>query len=300
MNLTGLHFLLTYQCTFECDHCFVWSSPYQTGTMTLADIRFYLQQARDTGTVTSVYFEGGEPSLYYSTLRRGVEMANEMGFGVGIVTNSYWATSLEDAIEWLKPFVGLVGDLSVSSDLYHYSEAISEQAQNASQAAEQLGIPLGYISIAQPEVEDAPSNVGQLPADSGVMYRGRAVEKLVPRAVLHPWEEFDKCPYEDLVEPGRVHLDPLGYIHICQGITLGNLHKTPLSQICQTYDPQTHPISGPLLTGGPAQLSRQYNLIPKAQYADACHLCYETRLGLREQFPDILGPDQVYGVGLPV
>ena len=80
MNLTGLHFLLTYQCTFECDHCFVWGSPWQSGTMTLTDIRFYLQQAQDTGTVTSVYFEGGEPFLYYPTLLRGVQLAHEMGF----------------------------------------------------------------------------------------------------------------------------------------------------------------------------------------------------------------------------
>ena len=298
MKITGLHFLLTYQCTFACDHCFVWGSPWQTGTMTLADIRFYLQQAQDSGTVTSVYFEGGEPFLYYPTMLRGVHLAREMGFSVGIVSNSYWATSLEDALEWLKPLAGLIDDLSVSSDLYHYSDALSQQAQNASQAAEQLGIPLGFISVAQPEAEDAPTSLGQLPADAGVMYRGRAVEKLVPKATLHPWDKFDKCPHEDLVEPGRIHLDPLGYIHICQGITLGNLHKKSLQQISLSYNPQTHPINGPLLAGGPAKLNRYYDLTPKAQYADACHLCYETRLELRERFPEILGPDQVYGVGL--
>ncbi len=299
MNLTGLHFLLTYQCTFACDHCFVWGSPWQTGTMTLADIRFYLQQAQDTGTVTSVYFEGGEPFLYYPTMLRGVQLAHEMGFSVGIVSNSYWATSLEDALEWLKPLAGLIDDLSVSSDLYHYSEDLSQQAKNASRAAEQLGIPLGFISVAQPDAEDTPASLGQLPAEAGVMYRGRAVKTLVPKAALHPWEQFDKCPYEDLVDPGRVHLDPLGYVHICQGIALGNLHQTPLGKICQTYDPHTHPINGPLLAGGPAALTRQYGLTPKAEYADACHLCYETRLHLRERFPEILGPDQVYGVGLP-
>jgi len=299
MKLTGLHFLLTYQCTFECDHCFVWGSPWQSGTMTLADIRFYLQQAQETDTVTSVYFEGGEPFLYYPTLLRGVQLARELGFSVGLVTNSYWATSLEDALVWLQPFTGLIEDLSVSSDLYHYSEEISQQAQNASQAAEQLGIPLGFISVAQPEAEEAAAAVGQLPSEAGVMYRGRAAEKLVPKASLHPWDEFNHCPYEDLVEPGRLHLDPLGYVHICQGITLGNLQDTPLKQICEIYDPIMHPINGPLLTGGPTALVQNYNLPHKDRYADACHLCYETRLTLRERFPEYLGPDQVYGIGLP-
>ena len=298
MKLTGLHFLLTYQCTFACDHCFVWGSPWQSGTMTLADIRNYLEQAQETGTVTSVYFEGGEPFLYYATLLRGVQLAREMGFSVGIVSNSYWATSLEDALEWLRPFAGLIDDLSVSSDLYHFSEEISQQAQNAARAAEQLGIPLGFISVAQPEAEDAPSTVGQLPDAAGVMYRGRAAVKLLSQASLHPWEQFNRCPHEDLVDPGRVHLDPLGYIHICQGITLGNLRQTPLQEICERYDPQNHPINSPLLAGGPAELARRYNISPQLQYADACHLCYETRLALRERFPEILAPDQVYGVGL--
>lgn len=38
MTLRGLHLLLTYQCNLECDHCFVWGSPWQAGTMTLQGI----------------------------------------------------------------------------------------------------------------------------------------------------------------------------------------------------------------------------------------------------------------------
>jgi hypothetical protein len=49
MKLTGLHFLLTYQCTFECDHCFAWGSPFQKGVMKLNEIRSYLQQAKENG-----------------------------------------------------------------------------------------------------------------------------------------------------------------------------------------------------------------------------------------------------------
>ena len=78
MKLSGLHILLTYQCTFECDHCFVWGSPFQEGTLTVKQIEDILTQAKDAG-VTSIYFEGGEPFLYYALMLRGVEMAYEMG-----------------------------------------------------------------------------------------------------------------------------------------------------------------------------------------------------------------------------
>jgi hypothetical protein len=299
MKLSGLHLLLTYQCTFECDHCFVWGSPFQAGVMTLKDIQEILRQAQETGTIESIYFEGGEPFLYYPILVQAIREAAQQGFQVGIVSNSYWATSAADALEWLRPLVGLVSDLSVSSDLYHYSQEQSQQAENARLAAEALGIPLGTLSVAQPEAVNAVEAVGQLPqGGSAVMYRGRAAEKLTARSKGTPWEQFSACPHEDLREPGRVHLDPFGNLHICQGISLGNLFHTALKTICETYDPEAHPVIGPLLRGGPAELAKIHDLAPEAntRYADACHLCYETRRSLRQRFPELLGPDGMYGI----
>jgi MoaA/NifB/PqqE/SkfB family radical SAM enzyme len=290
MKISGLHLLITYQCTFACDHCFVWGSPWQSGTMTSSQIRKILSQARETGSIGKIYFEGGEPFLYYSLLLAGVQAAAEMGFQVGIVSNAYWATSEEDARACLKPFQGLIEDLTVSSDLYHYNELNSLQARNAEGAAKQLGISIGTISVAQPERSEA---------DQGsIMYRGRAARKLVARAPQQGWEQFTRCPYEDLRDPGRVHLDPFGYVHICQGISLGNIFEQPLAEICDRYDPETHAIVRPLLAGGPATLVSEYAVPHQKRYADACQLCYESRLFLRDRFPGILTPDQMYGVGV--
>lgn len=297
MKISGLHLLITYQCTFECDHCFVWGSPWQSGTMTLADINTILTQAKHLGTVDSIYFEGGEPFLYYPVLVQGVSLASQMGFEVGMVTNCYWATTPDDARIWLEPFVGLIEDLSLSSDLFHYDQEISRQVQNATTAAEELKIPVGMISVAQPQTDKAIQSQGQLPlGQSGVMYRGRAAEKLVQFASHQSWHSFYECPHEDLREPGRVHIDPLGYVHICQGISLGNLFQIPLKEIFETYDPTNHPITTPLLEGGPTRLSEFYDLPHHVEYPDACNLCYQTRLALRSRFPEILAPDQMYGV----
>lgn len=295
MKLTGLHILLTYQCNYECDHCFVWGSPWQTGTLTLEQIDDILRQAKEAG-VTSIYFEGGEPFLYYAILKYAVRRAADMGFSVGIVSNAYWANSVQDAEEWLRPFTGRVSDLSVSSDLYHCESCLGERPQNAVVAAKWLGIPTGVISVAKPEDESEESH-GQLKEEEcGVMYRGRAAEKLAANAPSHPWDEFDSCSHEDLREPGRIHLDPFGNLHICQGIVIGNLFEKPLKEICEEYDPDSHPICGLLLSGGPAALVTEYNLPHASHYADACHLCYAARTTLRSRFPDLLAPDQMYGV----
>ncbi len=288
MKLDGVHLLLTYECNFECDHCFVWGGPNQQGTLSLEKIREILAQARRLGSVEWIYFEGGEPFLYYAVLAHAVRLAHELGFQVGVVTNGYWATAVEDAVECLRPLAGMLGDLSVSCDGYHGDEGASLTAR---EAAGRLGIPCAFIRIADPGAGDA-----EAPEEaSGVMHRGRAAVKLAARAAKRPWDRLESCPFEDLREPGRVHVDPLGNVHICQGITLGNVFRESLERICDAYVPEEHPIVGPLLEGGPAALVRRYALGHADSYADECHLCYEARSALRERFAEILAPDQVYG-----
>jgi hypothetical protein len=289
-----LHLLLTYQCTLACDHCFVFGSPWQTGTMTLELIQEILNQAQSAGWVDWIYFEGGEPFLYYATMLAGINEASNRGFKVGIVTNSYWATSEQDAHLWLSPLQGKVDDLTVSSDLFHFSEKESRQSIIVTKVASQLGIPVGKICIEMPE-KQAVSTLGQIPPSSAsIMYRGRAADKLTSTSTLYPASLFTTCPHENLEDPGRVHIDPYGNMHICQGIIIGNLLEKSIKDICDSFDPRSHPILGPLLAGGPLLLSEYNHLAHSSHYADACHLCYETRFLLRNNYPNILAPDQMY------
>ena len=296
IQLSGLHLLLTYECNFECDHCFVWGGPSQNGTMTVETIEIILTQAKELGTIEWIYFEGGEAFLYHELLCSGVRLAAECGFKVGIVTNAYWAVNEAEAKECLRPFAGSVQDLSISDDAYHCSEDGLRHADLARKAAEQLGIPVDFITVAEPEAANSQGVVGQLPAgESAVLFRGRAAEKLAARVEQKPWQEFTQCPWEDLRHPERVHVDAFGNLHICQGISIGNLFELPLTEIMHEFDPDAHPIVGPLLAGGPAELVDQYALQHEQGYADACHLCYSSRCKLRSRFPGFLTPNQMYG-----
>jgi hypothetical protein len=295
--LSGLHLLLTYECNYECDHCFVWGGPEQGGAMTDETIGHILNQAAELQTIEWIYFEGGEPFLDYQLLRSGVRLAKARGFMIGIVTNAFWATTEAEARKWLRPFAGVVEDLSISDDAYHGGKEGPRQTHIARQAAEHLGIPVGFISVAGPKAADVPGVSGQLPVgESGVLFRGRAAEKLASRVQPKPWERFTECPWEELRHPERVHVDALGNLHVCQGISIGNLLERPLTEIMRDYDPDTHPVIGPLLAGGPVELVNRYQLPHEQAYADACHLCYLSRCKLRDRFPDVLTPDQMYGI----
>jgi len=265
--------------------------------MTQDQVSQFLGQVKQLGTCEWIYFEGGEPFLFYTLLLNSVKKAAEAGFKVGLVSNAYWATARSDAEECLRPLAGLVQDLSISSDLFHGEELVSGEARNALEAARDLEIPCSLIAVDDPCGSPASQDRGELPiCHSSVSYRGRAASALSDSALPCSWQKFAACPDEDLDDPGRVHVDVYGNVHICQGLSIGNLLETPLEEICRNYDPETHPIIRHLLKGGPAELRRAYEWEGRKSYADACHLCYEIRRSLMERFPDLLTPPAVYGV----
>jgi MoaA/NifB/PqqE/SkfB family radical SAM enzyme len=298
VTITGIHLLLTYKCNFACDHCFVYACPEAKGVMKISDVREILNEAQKAGSIEWMFFEGGEPFLYYQTMLWGLRAAKEFGFKRGIVTNAYWATSVEDAREWLAPVCEVgVSALSISDDAYHYGENEENLAKYACQAAVELGLPVGTISIEDPkkylrEIEWK----GKPVVEGKVMFKGRAVEKLVAELPTKPWTEFARCKDEDFGNQSRVHVDPFGYVHVCQGITIGNMKQTPLSKLLMDFEPEKHPICGPLLRGGPAGLVQELKVEHAERYVDECHLCYSARSELRKRFPEVLAPDQMYGI----
>jgi MoaA/NifB/PqqE/SkfB family radical SAM enzyme len=283
----------------ECDHCFVWGSPKAKGTFTLEQIRSILAEAKKLGTVNYVSIEGGEPFLYYPIMIRTAQEAVDLGFRVEILSNCYWATCPEDATEWLLPIVKTKNiELSVSSDFYHGENWATLEAKNAVKASKTLDLKVGINTVKFPNAEtpNPPSEIeGAKVGLWELMYRGRAASKLTEKANKKPWHEFTKCPYENFTKQERVHIDPLGYMHACQGISIGNAWQKPFSKIIEEYNPSENPILEPLVRGGPVALVEKFTLPHDEVYADACHLCYVARCMLRDKYPNILVPDQMYG-----
>jgi MoaA/NifB/PqqE/SkfB family radical SAM enzyme len=298
LNLKGVHFLLTYRCDLECDHCFVWGSPKAKGVFNLKQIRNILTESKKLGTVNYVAIEGGEPFLYYPIMVKAVEEAVNLGFHVAILSNCYWATCPEDAIEWLFPIAEAKNvELSLSSDLYHGESWETEEVKNAVKAANALNMKVGVIAVKYKDTEvPCPNNIEGAKVDLWeLMYRGRAFSKLTETASKKPWREFTKCPYENFANQERIHIDPFGYVHVCQGISIGNAWQKPFSKVIEEYNPYENPILEPLVRGGPVALIGKFGLPHDDAYADACHLCCAVRSMLQNKYPAILVPGQMYG-----
>ncbi len=298
--LNGIHFLLTYKCIFSCDHCFLYSGPSAKGVFTLKQLEEIMADAKTMGTVDTVYFEGGEPFLYFPLLVAGLKSAHKHGFSTGIVTNSYWATSADDAMLWLEPlkeqglsYVGL------SDDLFHYGTAIDTPPKNAYEACKTLGIDCDYFCIDEPTVKtnsEDNNTKGEPIVGGNTVFKGRAVEKLVSGLPQKEWQGLRSCTREKLDTPSRVHIDPFGNVHVCQGLIIGNVFDKPLLKLMESFNASNHPILGPLLEGGPALLAEKYDIPHQDRYVDECHFCYTLRKSLLDEFPLYLAPRQVYGM----
>ena len=91
-------------------------------------------------------------------------------------------------------------------------------------------------------------------------------------------------------------MDAYGNVHLCQGLSMGNIWEIPLPDLVRGYNAQEHPIAGPLLRGGPIRLATEHGLAMNDSYVDECHLCYTARKLLLPRFPRYLAPKEAYGL----
>lgn len=295
MEIEGLHLLLTYKCDQECEHCFVWSSPRSSGTMSLGQVKSLVDQAAEVPSIKTIYFEGGEPFLFYPILISGIEYAQSRGFDMGVVTDAYWASNEENAALWLEPLLdkGIV-DFSISTDEFHGTEE-AQNARRAAQTAKKAGLPVSWLRVRGMDTYTKGADGSE---DEWELYfRGRAAEKLGKKANKRPWNELTHCP-EDPPKIRRLHVDAYGNLLFCQGISIGNVWAQPLAEILDDFVPEKHPIIGPLIVGGPVELSRSCGVKSADEYPDACQFCYAIRVEMisRRLFRGVLRPLQCYGM----
>ena len=297
MPLTGVHFLLSYQCTHECDHCFVWSSPRAGGTLSLEMLTKVLDQALEMGTVNEVYFEGGEPFLFYPLMIEGIRQAKERGFSTGVVTNCYWATAEADAALWLEPLAELeVADLSVSSDAFHGGDDEDPRPGFAVKAAQALGLDEAVITIDPPTVCTGPDEKGLPIVGGSVRFRGRAAVNLTADLPAPAVDRFRRVPRRGFFRPRPGARGRLRQCSPLPGAAGGQCEEDRSRRDVRNLRPAKPP--GHRASGGGRPCRAGPGLRSCPTRVDTwMPVTSATRRGVRsrERFPEYLGPPNVYG-----
>ncbi len=138
--LNSVGFMLTYKCTITCPHCIVEAGPHRKEEMRLEQALAWVEEvsAYRDGYVKGLALTGGEPFCNLENLAQISAYAKGLGLIVSVVTNAYWASTKQAALDTLSelPAIQMV---SISTDVYHQRSIPFDYIKHAVWAAKQLG-----------------------------------------------------------------------------------------------------------------------------------------------------------------
>jgi hypothetical protein len=286
--------------------------------MSVGDFRNYMTVLANEQPLSWITFHGGEPFLFYKTLKRCVQIAHKLGQkDIAVITNGYWGgnqTNARTKLQELKK-AGLTSTC-FSVDAFHQEFVPFRSVHTAINAARAIGFDkivvtsqfLGSVDSRKPfnyKTEEYLARL-HLPEDFRIdrhplIIEGRATDQLANSLRCKARNSIEKCvlPYwagETLKDPKTIEIDFQGNVTICPGLCIGNAKTESLSKIIREYDYDQHPIIRLLVEGGPRKLLE----LPEATirdgfgYVSDCHLCYETRRQLKAGLPELLAPEGCY------
>ncbi len=266
--LETIGLLLTYRCPVACSHCLVGAGPQRQEEVALEDALDWVAQisAYRSRHIRTLSLTGGEPFFCFDKLKRIVEFGVESGIAVTVVTNAYWAGSVEKATPILKALKGLNG-IRISVDVYHQKEIPFERVRNAILAARDCGLPCRVMMAVEDESSPQQSALRTLLDEVlapehieivSTIRAGRAEAQIdFSRHAVSEATSRDRCP-----QVGTPAILPDGQIVACCGallalknhhpLVLGNLREESLEDILERAE--RNPIIHTLRLWGPKKL----------------------------------------------
>lgn len=129
---------LTNKCNIVCRHCGTKSSPLETSHCNIQPLLNKLEAAVKAGVVRGLHINGGEPFLFRKDIQRLALEGKRLNILVGVNTNAFWATTVQEAADVLTDLPGIT-QLMISTDSYHEEYIPLERVKNAATAALRIG-----------------------------------------------------------------------------------------------------------------------------------------------------------------
>lgn len=309
--------MTTYRCPAACRHCSVCASPEcDGGQVGLEDVRGYLRDLKDNGSVDSMWPFGGEPFLDVDLLVDVVGEIIAADVSTGVLTNGFWGedeAQARHAVQRLQA-VGL-DCIAFSVDAYHQEFVPLASVKTAIRASRDAGISridINAKSFIGPDADNEPNRltkryIAELQGEFEfadvrlwpIEWRGRATDQLpeLLEMVARPLSEIESAPCPRFEGLPFVWIDPAGRLSPCPGIVIGNAKQTPPSEIVAEFDSDKHPITAALATVGPQgllELAVKQGYEPLDRYGSKCHVCFDVRRFLHPSYPGVLAPAHLY------
>lgn len=314
--LSSLVLSVTYRCPVKCKYCGVNAGPHRKERLSLPVIKRLIEEVRSIGLTSLVVFTGGEPLLLGEDLYEAVDFATSKGLATRIVTNAYWATSYDRALEVLTRLqeAGL-SEINYSCDDFHQEFIPLDRVKWANEAAAAIGMP---ALLAVKGLKNSLIDIPYLERFFGVklapFHKGRDNPRnnVASYGVTVPvgWEcdsiTDDELLYSDNEDSWkgacasaleRIVITPSGELAICCGIgsddfpesRIGNIHDESLWTLLTRANEDL--IVNWLALEGPYGIMKHIQAADPSirfrdRYVNNCHLCHD--IFTRQDTRDIL------------
>jgi len=313
--------LFTYRCSIRCRHCLFGSAPGRPDVvMTPEQCAQGLRLLHETGRV--VHIAGGEPMLYWDALSEAVRLADEEGHSPHFVeTNCSFACSDATVRERLTLLAesGVKG-LYASADPFHQEFVPAENFLRVRRITKEI---FGENNFWGPENSEAEIRSFEgIAKDKKRLRRyvrertagmvGTAHRELSPlldryapddsRLPAWGWQGSageDHCRAQFRADTlWELHIDPYGNIQTNCGMILARLHETTPRTVLARGPEKANRFVSIVCQRGPLGLAewarRRHGFELPETVTQTCELCYLTRSFLRQFYPDVFGPAEVY------
>lgn len=301
--MTVLALLPWNTCNARCAHCGPNSGPKDRTRIAHDDIMTLIREAgaRYAGSEWCLSLSGGEIFLHYDELLSFCREAKKLGGYTTLITNGFWASSVERAVEMLRPLKDAeLRILGMSVGQYHRQYIPPAHVANAIKAAREVGIR-PHIRMASTKSFRLWQMMQEL-SQHGLWFvdfmempitpAGRAEFEIdVSELVLE-----DELPTGGCPAPGLT-INPQGEGMYCcngageYGLSVGNIRDHTYGELEERFNGSL--LLDFLLKFGPAKAldlldSADAERLRAKKYVSVCHLCMEVirdpvRLALLEQ-----------------
>lgn len=316
--LRNVGLVMTYKCQVACPHCIIEAGPHRKEEMLPDDALDWISQIADyrSGFIKVLSLTGGEPFYNMKLLKRLAEFGHSRGLLVSAVTNAYWATSLEKAIEELRS-IPEIEMFAFSTDVYHQESIPIERVKNAILAARECGVSYNVAVCTENEDEEQYveilNGLAEITEPETIITAvtfpaGRALKKI--RVLRH--YKTTEPPAAACTAGSSPMIFPDGRVVACIGpiidlssshpLVLGNLRQSSIQKILDKAE--TNTILHAIRIWGPKKLisiikeNGLGRLLPKKYIRNSvCNACYNlmenkeivdflNRLAENEQFKE--------------
>lgn len=196
-----LSIMPTYTCTAACRNCASLSSPQVRDHLPLQTILDAIGQAKELGFY-NVVFTGGEATLRWKDLLRGIAYAHELGFPTRLVTNAHWATGPEEADRRIGELLAAgLSEINYSTGDEHAKYVPLERVAHACVAAVRRGMRVWVMVETREERTITAAGLREHP----VFRLLHADERKRIEMVESPWMPLDPSTIEKYPEGMAAH-----------------------------------------------------------------------------------------------